>query len=440
MLSLASHSALAQTQPAAPAAPAAPATPLTLADTLARARQNAGQLQSANIAVLLAREDSAQIRAARLPSATGFSQFIYTEGNGTPSGVFVANDGVHVYNDQLIVHEDLFTWIRRSDLNRTIAAETVARAKAEVAARGLNVTVVQNYYGVISAQRRVANLQTSVRESERFVDITQKQEQRGEVAHADVIKAQIDLQQRRRDLAEAVLNVQKAKIALGVLIYTDLRSDYSVTDDLAQAVPLPPLPEAQAAAGNASPDIKAATAGIQVANNDVAIAKYARLPTLALDIFYGINANQLAFRTRYANENGLPTPYRQNLGYVAQATLTVPIWNWGSTASKIRQAELKQEQARLDLSLAGRTLQSNLASAYAEVDTSGAQLESLRTSVDLATESFRLVLLRYQAGEATALEVVDAQNTLTLSRNAYDDGLARRRVAVANLQILLGAF
>ena len=47
---------------------------------------------------------------------------------------------------------------------------------------------------------------------------------------------------------------------------------------------------------------------------------------------------------------------------------------------------------------------------------------------------------RYQAGESTALEVVDAQSTLALSRNAYDDGLLRYRMAAANLQTLTGAF
>jgi outer membrane protein TolC len=36
------------------------------------------------------------------------------------------------------------------------------------------------------------------------------------------------------------------------------------------------------------------------------------------------------------------------------------------------------------------------------------------------------------------LEVVDAQNTLALSRNAYDDGQARYRAALANLQTLTG--
>src|SRR5439155_8168093 len=118
--------------------------------------------------------------------------------------------------------------------------------------------------------------------------------------------------------------------------------------------------------------------------------------------------------------------------------LNIPVWNWGATRSKIKQAELKRDQAQLDLTLAQRTLQSNVANAHAEAELAQAQLESLRSSVDLAVESLRLTVLRYQAGEATALEVVDAQNTATLARNAYDDGLARFRVAFTSLQTLMG--
>jgi outer membrane protein TolC len=69
-----------------------------------------------------------------------------------------------------------------------------------------------------------------------------------------------------------------------------------------------------------------------------------------------------------------------------------------------------------------------------------AQVASLRRSVDLSSESLRLTQLRYQAGEATVLEVVDAQSTLAQARNASDDGLFRYRLALANLQTLTGAF
>ena len=57
-----------------------------------------------------------------------------------------------------------------------------------------------------------------------------------------------------------------------------------------------------------------------------------------------------------------------------------------------------------------------------------------------ATESLRLNTLRYQAGEATILELVDAQTALIQARNAYDDGMVRYRLAIANLQTLTGNF
>jgi outer membrane protein TolC len=402
---------------------------IKLEDALARARQYGGQIQSANLAVLQAKEDTFQARAARLPSVNAFNQFIYTEGNGTPSGVFVANDGVHVYNEQAVVHEEVLSFVRHGEVNRALAAEAVARAKIEVAARGLNSTVIQNYYAIVSAQRKFANSQISVREAQRFLDITQKQEKGGEVAHADVVKAQIDLQQRQRDSKEAQLAIEKAKIALGVLIFPSFSSDFSVVDDLQQPAILPPMAEAQAAATASSPDVKVATAGVQMAGYDVNVARYQYLPSFGLDFFYGIDANQFA---------AFGPHDRQNIGYVAQATLNIPVWNWGATRSKIKQAEIKRDQAQADLTLAQRTLQGNIAAFYAEAQGAQAQLDSLRSSVDLANESLRLTLLRYQAGEAAALEVVDAQNTVTLARNAYDDGLARYRVALANLQSLTG--
>jgi len=432
--------AVAQTSPSPPGQPA-----FTLENALARARQYGGQIQTANSAVLQAKEDSAQTRAARLPSVSAFNQFIYTQANGTPSGVFVANDGVHVYNEQAVVHEEVLSFVRHGEVNRALAAEAIARARVEVAARGLNATVIQNYYAIVSAQRKAVNLQRSVQEAERFLDITQKQEKGGETAHADVIKAQIDLQQRQRDLKDARYAVEKAKIALGVLIFPNFSSDFSVVDDLQQPALLPAMAEAQSQATASSPDLKAASAGLQETGYEVNVARYGYLPSLGLDFFYGIDANQFAARTDYPTQasgrSTLPNfevPYRQNLGYAAQATLNIPVWNWGATRSKIKQAELKRDQAQLDLTLTQRTLQANLAAAYTEAQAAQAQLDSLRSSADLAAESLRLTLLRYQVGEATALEVVDAQNTANQSRNAQDDGLARYRVALANLQTLMG--
>src|SRR5271170_2529391 len=96
---------------------------VSLADALERARQNAGQIQGANLAVAQAREDRVQARAAALPSLNAFNQYIYTEGNGTLYGVFVANDGVHVYNEQAVVHQDLLALLKPSAVHAAAAAE-----------------------------------------------------------------------------------------------------------------------------------------------------------------------------------------------------------------------------------------------------------------------------------------------------------------------------
>src|SRR5438094_8947063 len=107
-------------------APAQPPT-INLQDALARARQYGAQIQSASLAVLLAKEDRLQARAARLPSVNAFNQFIYTEANGTPSGVFIANDGVHVYNERAVVHQELLSLVRRGEVHASAAAEPAAR-------------------------------------------------------------------------------------------------------------------------------------------------------------------------------------------------------------------------------------------------------------------------------------------------------------------------
>jgi outer membrane protein len=87
-----------------------------------------------------------------------------------------------------------------------------------------------------------------------------------------------------------------------------------------------------------------------------------------------------------------------------------------------------------------RELTSNLHSSYLEAQAAFSQLDSLKQSLDLATESLRLTDLRYEAGESAILEVVDAQTALAQARNAYDDGLARYRLALSTIQILTGNY
>ena len=404
---------------------------LTLDAAMARARATSPQILSANIATLLAREDIVQAKAALLPEVSSFNQFIYTQPNGAPSGTFISNDGTHVYNNQAVVHGDIYSLGKIADYRKSQVAEAVARAKAEIASRGLTAVVVQSYYGMVSSTRKLANARQSLAEARELLDITQKQERGGEAAHSDVVKAQIQVEQRQRDAQESQLGLDKVRLGFSVILFPDFRQDFTVVDDLDASRPLPPLAEVQKLAGASSPDIRAAQGAVEMKNWEIKSARAARLPSLSFDYFFGINANQFALH----DPEGL-----RNYGSAAQIQLSIPLWTWGAARSKIRVAELGLQQARNDLSLTQRQLLANLNSFYLEADAASFQIASLRHSLDLATERLRRTRLRYQAGEVSVLEVVDAQSTLVDARNANDDGMVRYRLAVANLQTLTGAF
>jgi outer membrane protein TolC len=404
---------------------------LTLQQAMVRAKQYSQQVYTANISALLAHEDTVQAKAALLPTAEGVSGLIYTQPNGTPSGVFVPNDGPRVWTELLTVHAEVFNPGKRADYRRSQAAEAVAKAKADIAARGLVATVTQDFYGMAVAQRKINNAEASLREAREFLDITQKQERGGEAAKVDVIKAQLQVQQRERDLQDAQVNLEKARVGFAVILFPTFNTEFSVTDDLETSPKLPAFPEIQSLAGKNSPDIRAAEATVQQQNFAITSARAGYLPTVTFDYFFGLEANTLAVHN--------PEGFNQ-IGSSFQAQLNVPIWNWGATKSKLKQAQLELQQAKNDLTLTQRTLLSSMQAFYLEAQVATSQIASLRDSVTLSVENLRLTRLRYQAGESTAQEVVDAQTTLVQARNAYDDGLVRYRLALANLQTLTGAF
>ncbi len=417
---------------ASPTQPEAAPLVLTFQDALSRAQRNVPQFLAAKMDAGLAHQDKVQARAALLPSLNYNTQYLYTQGNGTPTGVFVANNFVHEYISQGNTHEALnLGGGELYDLRRTQAAEAAARAKLEIAGRGLAVTVAQAYFGFAAAQRKYATAQTALSESQRFLKISQDLERGGEVAHSDTIRGQIQFNDRQRALQDARLAMDNARLALAVLLFPSFEQNFTVADELELPPELPSLIEIQKLAATNNPELAAATATVIAANAEVGAARSAHFPTLGLDYWYGIDSNHFATRN----------PDRtQNLGYAAAATLNIPIWSWGATQSKVKQAELKRDQSKVELSFTQRQLAANLQSFYHEAETSRAQLALLQQSFDLASESLRLVTLRYQSGEATVLEVVDAQNTLTQSHDAYNDGQARYRVALAELQTLTGGF
>src|SRR5438874_2477561 len=248
LLAAAAYSVLGQQPVAMPSAPspAQPPTaatapgspPITLDEAIRRARANEPTFAAAVAAQKNAVLDRSIARAALLPSVVYHNQYLYTQpvrcpvsnaicaenaglnsGNASvanpaiSSGAprFIANNAVHEYVSQGQVNETIGVQ-QFNALSRATAAEAVATAELEVARRGLVATVAILFYSSTTSERRVAVAERAANEAAGITRLTQQRETAREVAHADVIKAQLDQQQRNRDLTDERLNAQKARL------------------------------------------------------------------------------------------------------------------------------------------------------------------------------------------------------------------------------------
>jgi outer membrane protein TolC len=388
--------------------------------------------------------DRSVARAGLLPNARVFSDDIYTQPNGiltegdagqpsSPLPRFVANDSrPREYMAQGIVDESLsltgLAAVRRAD-----AVSALADAEREIARRGLVATVTSLFYGSLAADRKATIAQRAYQDAADFTALTVKRENAREVAHADVVKAQLTEQQQSRGLEDAKLAAEKARLELGVLLFADPRTPYTLSAP-ETAPPLASREDVEQAAANNNAELKSALAALGVSNADVLAARAAYMPNILLNVTYGIDANQFA-------ANGPLNPdgtQARNLGYSTSVTVNLPVWDWLATQHKVKQSEIRRDAAKVALSATQRQLIAQLEEHYSEAQVAHDELASLDASVSTAAESLRLTKLRYESGEATVLEVVDAQSAYLLAENAREDGRVNYESALARLQTLTG--
>ena len=432
---------------AAAGAPAAPVT-ITLEEAIRRAEASDPSFASASETSRTAALDRSIARAGLLPSVRALSQDIYTQPNGilsegdagqalAPLPRFVSNDArPWEYMAQGIAEESIGL-AGAASVRRANAAAAQAAAELEISRRGLVQGVTVLFYSSLAADSKLAAAQQALQQASSFGKATQDREQAREAAHADVIKALLDQQQRQRELADAQVAAEKARLELGVLLFPDPRTPYTLS-----APEAPPMlasrEDVQAAAAKNNPELKSALEAVKASDADVMAARAAYTPSVLLNVTYGIDANQFSTKGPLLTTGPFAGDKGRNLGYSTTFSVTLPVWDWLSTEHKVKQSEIRREAAKVALTAAQRQLIAKLDEDYNEAQTARDQLASLDQSVNTAAESLRLTREAYTGGEATVLAVVDAENSYLLAENARADGRVRYEAAMAQLQTLTG--
>lgn len=435
-------SGFSQTPSPSPVISTAPATlsssaqinPLTLEDALRLANAQASTYQSAILNERIAGEDVRQAQAAFKPKVSAPLEYIYTSpAIGLPPGEprtqsFIANNAISEYLAMASVSGDLdIAGKLRATLAKNRALLAAAHAGTEVARRALAQAVIEAYYGLALAIAQHRAAEGNLAAAEEFERITGLLLSGGEVAQVDLTRAQLQTIERRNELETARVNEEVTAGSLRVLIGYDFERPIA-TVELALALPTDSEYQQFKADDVARrPEFTQLEQQLRAARQEIKIARADRLPSLTYSVNGGFDTDSL----RGAR-------LKQHTGASAQVGLTIPIFDWGATKSRERQASLRVQLAENERTIAVKGFTQQFFIARAQASSAAARIALAREGVTKAQENVTASIARYRAGEAQIVEVTDAQTTLVAQRSALYQAIFDYQIALSRLRQATG--
>jgi multidrug efflux system outer membrane protein len=391
-------------------------------------------LQQAQLNERIAAEDVRQARAAFLPKVTSPLDYIYTSPliglqPGEPRvQSFIANNAIGEYQALLSVAGDLDLSGRlRATLARAQALLEAARAGTEVARRTLRQTTVEAYYGLALAAAQRRSAEQNLAAAQEFEHITSLLLSGGEVAPVDLTRAELQTNQRQNELEQARANESVAADALRVLVgYGPARA--VATADLNTLVPADGEVERFTAEMiQRRPELRQFEAERRAAQQDILVARAERLPQLSYTLNGGLDTDSLK----------MPR-LKEHTGFSAAVHVVIPVFDWGATRSRERQAQIRLQIAENERAQSLRAFAQQFSSARAQALSAASRIRLAASGVRLAQSNLDASIARYRAGEAQIVEVTDAQTSLAAQRLAYLQAIFDYQVALARLRQAAG--
>jgi outer membrane protein TolC len=338
------------------------------------------------------------------------------------------------------------------------AQRQAARGTANVARGGLLavqnelVFAVQNIYlAALRARELIQVQQEAVEAAREQLRVAQAQLAAGTVPEFDVLRARVQVENVRQNLAVAEGNFRRTTATLRrilslpgdaplVLAGVQLPPEVEdITVATAQRILLPSpepltaapavetLEQALSRAFLQRPEVYQAEWARRAADERVRAERRGRLPTfgVAANFFYTPDAVGLA-------------PLRESWSIVAFAA--IPIWDAGLARARTRQAEAERDIAHAQLRGIQDQISEDVRRSLADLEEAIDRRRAAEANVDEAREAQRIARVRYEAGLAPPLEVTDAETALVVARANAVNAAYDQLIALATLNRSLGAY
>ncbi|HEY0971019.1 MAG TPA: TolC family protein [Gemmatimonadales bacterium] len=468
-------SAVPAQQPVRAAAPSTDTIPLSLGEALDRATGQSEEIRLARSQVDLAEAQVTTARSAALPQLN--ASINYTRTFASPfstGGGFTLPDSLRFDPDSTASLAERVSYLERrvpsaglaglgslfgnlpfgqknaytaaltgSQLlysgGRVGAALNIASSFEEVARLGLreetaNVSqqVQTAYYRAALAEELERIATEALAQAERFLADVRLRLEAGTASELEVLRADVEQENLRPQLVAAQNAAQLARLDLKRLVNIPLDQPVRLTTAL---TPPPPAELAEPGLEPAA-DIErraalaAAEQQVEIAAEQVRIARGAYLPQVSLSMNYG---GQLFPGGPF----DLSGDWRRD--WNATVGVQIPIFSGFQRQGELAQARVGLEQRRLQLAQLQEGVRLEYEQALGERERARTAIAARQRTVEQAQRVHDLTVLRYEQGLATQLEVSDARLALLQSRTNVAQAIADYRIADLGVARAIGS-
>ncbi|MBV9765778.1 MAG: TolC family protein, partial [Acidobacteriaceae bacterium] len=310
---------------------------------------------------------------------------------------------------QAALSQSLYDPVARRNWQATKETERSSVLFARDAREVVVLAVAGTYLQTIATGARIASQPAQVENAQAVYNQALVRKAAGTNARIDVMRSLVELQTQQQRLSSLQADLRKQKIALARMVGLPLDREISLNEPLAAGdVPLPEAASALQRAYQHRSDLLAAEAQVSAAERVLSAAHAERLPSISLNGDYGVLG---------------PNPASTHGVFAFTGSVNLPIWQGGRAKGDIQEAEATLHLRQAELADQRGRIEQDVRTALIELETAMGQVHLAESNRNYAAETLTEARDRFNAGVATTLEVVQAQEQVAGAESDYISSL-----------------
>jgi outer membrane protein TolC len=409
---------------------------LSLSTAVQLARQYNRTLTSNALDISIAHEQVRVAKSLALPAAQLGAQYLHYfalptffgfgetgNGNKIPYSRFGGKDQ---FSGVISASYPLYNPVAAPTRKAAQLQEQVSREWYRQSSINVVADVQQTYLGILVLAERLKLQQESLLRNEKALADARSLLAQGRGLRVDTLRAYTAVENLKPDMLKLNYAIEVGKQQLITLMGMDSLTQITLTDSLVVNAPvaIPSENELYEQALRQRPDLQALLLQQQVSEQQTALAKAARLPTVSAVAQYQLQTQARKFD--FVNANWPSTSF-------AGAQVTLPLFTGFSNQAKIRQAGFAHKQSGIRIIEAQEELKTTVKQVIANLKETYDRMQTQLKVKETALQGYDIVQYRYAKGVTSRLDLTDAELALTASQLNYLEAVFEYRSAIIEL-------